>query len=429
MSDIIFLVAKIGGGKSLNATMRICEELERSERMICTTVPLKIPEMQEYCQKYIKRPIDLNKRLRVLTKNEAKRWFFFLPNRNLLSEEDFELSLSPRLIGDGNDRKDPRKVQAEVDRLMAPVAERQALRDGGCLYVLDEVHLLFPARDWQLAGPLIEPYVSQLRKLNDDLLLITQHPEKTDKNFRRNATGWFYIKNLGKSRMLLGVGFPDRFRWSYYETEPTRTDKPEGQGFFNMKERNYHELYDTMAGVGFAGNIMADEKAKVGHWSRWVIALAVLVAVGVAFPYVATWATGRVVGISMKGLSNGLNQTLGITNSHVPGVVSPVSQVPMVPSLAPGQSQHVQPVDTNVVYMTGWLWIAEKPRVYLSDGTTIMPDKFDRERGAYKGDRFYPWAKPDAQTAMNDSFGRRVYNDPNAYPKQFSNVRNHVQMQ
>src|ERR1700691_2196603 len=115
MADIAFVTSIIGGGKSLNGTRIVCDELENGDRMISTSLPLflddhwviikrtknlrpppGIPSWWEspyaiqdvddvgrplksdsmrmfifglatWCHYEIKKPIDLNARLRLLT--------------------------------------------------------------------------------------------------------------------------------------------------------------------------------------------------------------------------------------------------------------------------------------------------------------------------------------------------------------------------
>jgi len=289
MSDITFITAPIGGGKSLYATIQICHELERTERKVVTNVPLDMAELAEYCHKYIKQPVDLRKRVRLLTETEVPRFFRFMP------ETDLDWHEIPE------DMPNRQRDEARAARRKALFAQRQG--DGGCLYVLDECHIFFPAREWQRIGTEIEDYMSQLRKLNDDLFLITQHAEKVDKNFRRNSTQWIYVRNMGKSRLLMGVGLPGKFRYSVFPQQPIRNDKPDESGWFRLKDRNYCKLYNTMAGVGLAGRINPETGGKRNHWVRWVVALCAVVAIAWTLPK-----------LSMKGLTAFIGVTTGMGN-------------------------------------------------------------------------------------------------------------------
>src|SRR5579859_2884107 len=187
MADITILTAHIGGGKSLYATRQICEELRRSERMIVTNVPIFLedaPEgyitLGEWCHKYVERPVDLKKRFRLLTDEEVWEFWRYLPGRKL---DEVERSMP----------------KGEVEKV-PDLASRQG--DGGCLYAIDEAHLRFGARDWQRTGTAIQFYMSQLRKLNDDIYLISQNPGKLDKNFRRDATEWIVMQNMAKKSLF-----------------------------------------------------------------------------------------------------------------------------------------------------------------------------------------------------------------------------------
>jgi len=342
MADITAISAGIGGGKSLFATIQICNELEKSERFIVTNVPLKLPEIAEYCHKYIDRPVDLNKRLRVLHREECHRFFLHLP------QKDF----------------------AHVSE----VATRQG-HDYGCLYVLDEAHIIYPAREYMKTGPDVEAYVSQLRKLNDDFIWVTQHTEKVDKNFRRNTTRWLIVKNMGKSRLLLGVGFPGSFKWDEFSVEPRRGDKPEATGWYRMKDRGYKDCYDTMAGVGFAGGMAADTKPKRGHWWRWIAAALFLATLAWFIPKMMSKGIGYAVGQTVTVGADSMSKSLGIggigksTNTIELKPAQPQAQVPVqeLHSATKPKEQSGDPRDALCVVGFDML-TRNRLRCMLSDG-------------------------------------------------------------
>jgi len=357
MSDIRFITAPIGGGKTLWATIQICKELEKTERFIVTNVPLRLPELAEYCHKWIKRPVDLRKRVRVITPEQAKKWFYFLPGQELTR--------------------------------MAEVAGRQG-KDHGCHYVLDEVHLLFPARKWAEVADEVEEYTSQLRKLNDDLMLISQHPDKVDKNFRRNATEWLYVTNLGKSRLFLGVGIPGRFRWNLYSMQPQGKEKPEASGFYSFdKARGYHLCYNTMAGVGFEGQVQSETKAKRGHWSKWIIYGVLMVGLAWFIPRIASgvihaWIGGGLI----KGAKKAQTTITNLSERSAAALPPP----PVVPVTARMQ-------DTGLpegLRMTGYDALNGYIRIWLNDGTQMRAQRVGT-LGAMVDGHIIPWEKQKPQ--------------------------------
>jgi len=366
MADITAISAGIGGGKSLFATIKVCEELEKTERFIVTNLPLKLPELAEYCHKWITRPIDLNKRLRLLEREECHRFFLHLPGKDFSN--------------------------------VSEVASRQG-HDYGCLYILDEAHIVYPAREYMKTGPEVEAYVSQLRKLNDDFVWITQHIEKVDKNFRRNSTRYLIVKNMGKSRLLLGVGFPGSFKWDEFSVEPRRGDKPEASGWYRMKDRGYMNVYDTMAGIGFAGGMAADSKPKRGHWWRWVAAAAVLVAIAFIAPRLMSKGIGYAVGQTVVSGTEGMTKSLGLggiaTNAPLrspkPETGQPASHPPESaprPSQGPAKPETDPRAATTVV---GFDMLSKKLRCMLSDGRWAEASRVKIGEWAIIDGEVIPW--------------------------------------
>jgi len=380
MSDINFAFGGIGSGKTLWATIQIAEELDKSDREIVTNIDLNLEDIAEYCREHIARPIDVTKRIRVLTEQETKSWWLFVVGIDYIN-------------------------CADVFKSRAPGCPQYR----GVLYLLDEVHITFSARNWvKLMNPQspsfeVETYMSQLRKLNDDLWLISQHPEKVDKNFRRNATRWFKVKNLGKNPLLLGVGFPGRFRWSMWTEEPKRGDKPEQSGWYRLKNRGYHKLYNTMSGVGVKGlHGVAEDKPSIGHWWRWAAALGVLLVGAYFLPALFRTSTTAAIGGLSGGLTKEMTKSLpSLTTpaAAVAGVVrgSGVSEPKGMPSVPPTKILPLHSV-TNEVFVNGHARIPGKGYVItLTDGRVFRSWQYDDSlpilyiagRGLSVGDKFY----------------------------------------
>jgi hypothetical protein len=190
--------------------------------------------------------------------------------------------------------------------------------DGGCLFVIDEIHNYFSARNYLEAGPGVERYQSQLRKMNDDMFMISQHLEKVDKNFRRNATKTYELHNMGNHRLWGGVTLKERFSWKQYSGIPQRGDRNVDKGHFFLRERGMCFLYDTMSGAGVSGGIVPDKPSKGRHWTTWLWIVLVISVIGFFFPRLAMKGFGMGVG----GLLNSV--TGGVSKSFHPSVFKPV---------------------------------------------------------------------------------------------------------
>jgi hypothetical protein len=372
--ETIFVCAVKGGGKSRRCVDFICDELEGSERSIFTNLPVRLPEFQLWANQHIKhKSVCVPARIRILKDEEV--WRFYL----LTKDYGKTVPLKSDVTG------------TEVPDL----AVRQG--DGGIMFIIDEAQNYFRTRQWAKMGADVDFYLSQSRKLNDSLIVITQHPEKIAVDFRRNATNWIYVENFRKRKMFLGVTLPGRFGWAEYLDQPTKNDKPNDTGHFNLKHQNRHELYDTMAGVGLLGKVGAESNRRVGlHWAVWPAFVAVIL-VGAWFipqfmvhgftgfvrhltgattakvasltnakgPAAAVPATNQNQNIS--GQQSMLSpseapQQAGAVNSGTVGPVSPSPKLGTVPSL---------PQQTNLSCL-GWARVPGGGYVaFLDDGDTL----------------------------------------------------------
>ena len=387
MSDISFAIAKIGGGKSRFAAEQVCRELERSDRMIVTNLATwlyEAPDMghmslADWCWKYVPRGIDIGKRVRVLKRGEVRDFYMHYPGFDLsLCNDEGEFA--------GYD------VKPGGGQLLPNLAERQRLQQAskipmGCLFVLDEVHLYFGSREWQKCGPGVIHYMSQLRKLNDDVLLITQHEGKVDKNFRRDATEWIYFENMGRRRLWGGVSFAGTVRFQVFLKEPEKGDEPERTGSYKIVAREYEKVYDTMAGVGLAGRLIPEQKEKRGgHWSRWIVIGAVIIIASIIFPsLVMKWA-GRATRSAVSGFSQGM---AGKIVTGVPAASSVVSAEPRIQravgadapahverkaALAMANEKPAGPGKSDLevsasVFYVGWVGDGVQRKFFLTDGS------------------------------------------------------------
>lgn len=366
MSDITAITAGIGGGKSLLATQKIFKELLHGRRGVVTNSSLILEQVRYDYFTVTKEPLPEN-RIRLIDLEQTKRWWLYVPGRDLTCIED--------------------------------VAKRQETNEA-ILYVLDEFHLVYPARDWAKTakeiGPDVETYVSQLRKVNDELIWITQHREKVDKNFRRNTTEWCVVKNLGKARLFLGVGLPDKFVASYYPQEPVGKDKPEYTTYYNRivnirgSRIDYGKQYRTMGGIGFSGNREPEEKPKRMHWSVWLVAAGVCVALAIIVPRFFSNGLGWVLGTSSKNVTESFKKAAGVKEPATKQSAPVAAAVGASPG-GGGESRPVPaPPGTNVVYVTGWDLMAGYIRCIMSDGTFRRAERLNSGMGALIGGEYYP---------------------------------------
>lgn len=384
MADITWVTAEIGGGKSLFAVRTNCKELRNSERAIVNNLPWELEKLIDWCHEKIEKPVDLQKRLRILSPQEVIEFYRYFPpltgdieetlrqraKKMLLAKPQFERVIQ-EWFADAVAHKD---CFAEgclpMERITGHERPKLSLRqgDGGIFYTLDEVHLSFPARFWQEHGLAVEHYMSQLRKLNDDLMLITQHSGKVDKNFRRNGTEWIVLQNMSKTRLVGGVSLPGRFRAHQFPCEPVKGDNPQSSPWFKLDDEGYKGLYSTMAGVGLIGNVVPESsrRSKGRHWIVWVVILAIFSLFSLFAPTMMTkffgYALGKFVGTAGKAANAQINK-----DAPPPArVSSPQSELP-VESTNYDNAVFVSTNNTPV-FCTGYSWDGIHAMAFLSDG-------------------------------------------------------------
>jgi hypothetical protein len=121
-------------------------------------------------------------------------------------------------------------------------------------------------------------YLSQHRKLGDDIYVYTQQPQNVDKMFRSFTQEFIYVVNIGKKRVG-PFAAPKIFRFAAY---PEPFTGQVGQicqysGYFRM-DYELAATYNTAAGIGIeAAKADVGSKVKGLHW-RWLLLLPVLLA-------------------------------------------------------------------------------------------------------------------------------------------------------
>lgn len=411
MADIRFIYAPIGGGKTLFSVMEICKELERSERFIVTNIPLILADppagyntVQEWCQEWIKRPIKVSERLVVLTKEQALEHWRYLPAEGLSSDEiaAHRLEIIENRFEHGVHRV--AKLPLRPDPVYKELTDFSARnrRTGcflvGCHYFIDEVHGLYSSRNYQKVSPDAENYQSQLRKLDDDQTLISQHPEKVDKNFRRNATEWLQVQNMARTILFMGVTLNSRFRFHYFNQSemPTKLDRPTSSGWYSFEKRKaFHQLYFTMDGVGISGGLVKESSRVRGRSPLVWVAALVLICIGAyLLPRLVQGVVRGAVKGTVAGFGNGVSQGL---SGAMPTPAAPVRSVaavtpapsdnqglpfvPVSPSSSSGPARPrreirpVLPEGGDGLYCKGFAPVGTNVWIYLSDGRVARSER------------------------------------------------------
>jgi len=356
--SIFYIAGKPGGGKSYLAVFQICEELKSGKgRNIVTNIALNLPELAAWCHENIKDEVSLSERIRVLDDSEAGEFWLYEPHK-----------------------KYDRRREIKVGKRVIEVPDFSERGSPGCLYVIDEVHNYFGAREWQATGSDCTWFLSQHRKMGCDVVLVTQHPDQTDKALRRLAQEYMTVRNLSREP-IFGFRIANFFRYIRSLNSPTSPNPGAfDSGFIRLKPEVYGKLYDTMAGVGIAGRVSPTVEKRGLHWA-WL--LAPVVGVLIFFTWLYTH-----LGTVSRAMHNGFNRAV----FHYGSQAMNYNLVPGVPSIVHATNALARPLQSNTeaagvgssapsvgespsskkasddVYCTGYVELRNCEMVFLSDG-------------------------------------------------------------
>lgn len=378
--SVKFISGKPGGGKTLYSVSLIIEELRRSRRVIVTNVSLDVGKTCEYLQREFGDTFGARWRiLKIEPEQVAEFWRWFAPDAPPL-EKKCKLKLPggklvERLSYEERIKRTPIEEGTDSVTALWWWQEMQALRTAcGVVYVLDEVHEFFNARKWADTGDEALHYLSQHRKLGDDVICITQSIGNVDKQFRSVAQDFTYLRNHGKESMPLLGGIVRGARIFSRETylEPfTGSQRSFESRVFRLDVKGIASCYDTAAGVGIQG-AGADTSDRRKGLPPWVPLIAIL-GIGFGIWYIPDMVAGVAVDTKTAQIAlNGMAPPAAVPGPSPVGVVQerkvPVP-VPVVPvtNAAPAVPKKAQ------VWLTGIVARDGKVRAYLSDGRCVGP--------------------------------------------------------
>jgi len=353
---LFFFVGKPRNGKSFLAMMKIIKGLRETHRDVVTNMVIDVDVLQQYLDALGPR-IDVRSRLRMLTDEQAKHFWlyrvgydFAVPAGYYDKKSEDRVSYLPlfedaRFRVDGDPSKDMR----------------------GTLYVIDEIHTLFPARGWQGTPHHAEFYCSQHAKLGDECIFITHNTKLVDSNFVRLAPEFTYCRNGRLEKR-------GRFRGTNEFRARTDPQPPVNGTEITLNEEGYKldlaiaECYDTSAGVGMPGGGSADKGFRVKGFSlNWVW-------VGVAIVVLGAW------GFMEWGLPKLTRSVLlpskPLVRSKEPAPVVPVNPSPSVVATSTVVTEKPKPntsaLPTNsTLTVKGWVQRGTSLNVVLSDGRVL----------------------------------------------------------
>jgi len=282
---IYLYLGKPGGGKSYGALKAVVEELLYGNRLICTNLALDVPALNEFMQEaYPKWKDDINHRLRILKDNECRMFYLTRTIDNVLIPRSLYIN--------------PGQKEAY------PEFEKRT--DNGVVYILDEAHIFFDAREWAVTGLVLTYYNTQHRKLCDDVIFITQFPKLVDGRIRELCQTFRVFSNQGMRKMLTFFSGPKMFISTDHPEIPTAGHKGDTDAtHYYRLNLKLAQCYDTSAGVGVIGRRKPEKsspRALAWYWLAipLLIAAVLFVKSPVAIEAVMNWFMNRASKVSIS---------------------------------------------------------------------------------------------------------------------------------
>lgn len=340
---VLFVFGKPGAGKSLWAMNYLARELRTTRRPIITNLPVNLGELNAYLQH---ETPDAISRVRVIdSQTEIKQWWRFRGRTN-------------------TDGPEPCRPWADMPEPDRDGRTDFATNPGPVLYILDEIHTAFNARSWASTGPAALWYLSQHRKLGDDVILISQTPAQVDKQLRSLSQEWIHLCNLSKLKLFLLWTLPNRLLWKSYANMPARGEPLLATGFLKVDVQGLARCYDTSQGAGIAGGMDADRGKKQSglHWST----LTALPLLCVGLWYGGAHLFAEVASGALPFARKHSNQPPAPAQSFAPAAaVAPEPPKERKLESPPPPTASVQPS----LQIVAWVRSGPDVRIWLSDGS------------------------------------------------------------
>jgi len=247
-----FIVGKPRGGKTFLGVQFIYKHLcnPKESRPIVTNIGLNLAEIAAAMKADLKLDYlpDLSDRVRILDDEETLQFWCYSVGREFVKRRKLRMG----------------RYQVEV-----PDFEDRGAT--GCVYVIDEIHIYYPATfGAQRDEDDLRFFLTQHGKMNIDCVFITQHPEQTSKVARRLAQEYMNVRNLSREPFM-GFRVGNLFRYVRSLNSPhSGNPAPFESGFVSMDFAKFGKMYDTTKGVGIAGSLVKDNP-KRGRSLWWLL--------------------------------------------------------------------------------------------------------------------------------------------------------------
>lgn len=333
-------LGKPGGGKSSGALRDIVDELVHGHRIVVTNLSIDPGRLNEFIQRrFPDADVDLHKRLLLLDEKQSRRFWLY---------------------------RGPGVVVPDVTRdeeKSGKFPDFGAYAGEGCLFVIDEAHVMFDARAWMESGPSLTYYNSQHRKLNDELVFVTQFLELIDKRVRGFAQEYWYFRNNGMEKLFTFFVLPKYFTVRVYQRPPTGMNDLPSEIHRYRLDLEMAQCYDTSAGIGIKGRQRPEKVEKRGLHIGWL-------TVPAAIALYLFWAAPDWAGKAIAGTDTGarLATTAGVVESGSGELAGSYSRSDPIQRSDGSEGPRVAAVVE--AHPTGYVSRRGRITVVMSDGTT-----------------------------------------------------------
>ncbi len=379
--SLYFVCGKVGAGKSYRGIVSVVDQLLHDDRLIVTNLPLNLGALADFLAKHHpESDVCLLDHYRPARPGEKANedGMVFEPSRVRMLDEG-ELAEFYRIRHQASE-KVPQIEREKGSRNPVCLDFSQWLKGGkfsgrGVIYHLDELQLFYNVRKYADAPDEFPFYLSQHRKLGDDIYVYTQQPQNVDKMFRSFTQEFIYVVNIGKKRVG-PFAAPKIFRFAAYPEPFTGQIGQVCQysGYFRM-DYELAATYNTAAGIGIeAAKADVGSKVKGLDW-RLLLLLPVIVA-GCFFGFRwfgGLWVRSVLPSVKKQAAMSNLRAAPG---SEMPQMIGSAMRLPppMPQAFIQNHQEKINSdtISTNKeVRMIGWAIEGGKAHVALSDGRLL----------------------------------------------------------
>jgi hypothetical protein len=309
-----------GSGKSRYAVGCVCESL-LAGRFVVTNLPLDLPEIRFWFEterpEVLEKYGDMVSRIRILKESEYEELYRYYPRgwelaaaheglipfEQAMTRSESVAAVELALRGDGRTSA----IYAEV------------FGESGVDFYFDEAQLVFDTRNFQRLQEPMMFWLTQHRKLNQHVTVITQSVQNIAPPFVRLCAFLVRCRNFGL-QSALGVKLPKRLKATKMTEVQSKRPFVHSTETYKVEKDGLHRWYRTAEGIGMTGagggDVGRDNRPglpfKVGAVLAVVLCL-LLISSGFWFVRAGDWLGKKAVERTTVGVA-------GVVKSNLPPV-------------------------------------------------------------------------------------------------------------